>query len=102
MNPQARSYLMALDGNLFKACGRDFGKGGPMSRCIPCNKTKWRKLEENLQVGDLVIIKESNLPPATWRLGRISEVHPGDNKRVRVVTVRTSKGLFKRNILKLI
>ncbi|GIY28926.1 uncharacterized protein CDAR_621421 [Caerostris darwini] len=29
-------------------------------------RTKWREPEENLRVGDLVIIKESNLPPATW------------------------------------
>ncbi|GIY00586.1 hypothetical protein CDAR_19901 [Caerostris darwini] len=97
MNLQTRSYPIALDGNLFKESGRDFEKGGTM-----CNRTKWRKPEENLQVGDLVIIKESNLPPATWSLGRISEVYPGEDMRARVVTVRTSRGQFKRNILKLI
>ncbi|GIY73848.1 hypothetical protein CDAR_557921 [Caerostris darwini] len=38
MNRQTRSYSIALDGNLFKVSGRDFGKGGPMSICISSSK----------------------------------------------------------------
>ncbi|GIX74845.1 hypothetical protein CEXT_1351 [Caerostris extrusa] len=38
MNRQTRSYPIALDGNLFKASRRDFGKGGTMSTCIPSSK----------------------------------------------------------------
>lgn len=59
-------------------------------------KVKWKTQQENIQLGTLVLIKEDNLPPLQWAVGRIMEVHPGSNKVVRVVTVKTSTGLFKR------
>lgn len=64
-------------------------------------RTKWKKPELNLKIGDLVILKE-NLPPATWPLGRVMELHPGKDGLVRVATIKTSKGLFKRTVSKLI
>lgn len=40
----------------------------------------------------LIIVKEENMPPQTWRLGRIVDVHPGIDGVVRVVKIRTSNG----------
>ncbi|XP_076623177.1 uncharacterized protein LOC143342807 [Colletes latitarsis] len=60
-------------------------------------RTKWRNNPSgNLKVGTLVLLKEENLPPMRWNLGRISELHPGDDKIVRVVTVKTADGIYKR------
>ncbi|GIY40838.1 hypothetical protein CDAR_367751 [Caerostris darwini] len=74
---------IALDGNLFKTSGRDFGKSDTMSICVPSSKERsggslkrFSKLE--------TFIKESKFPPATWPLGRISEVHHGEDKYVHV------------------
>lgn len=66
------------------------------------HRPKWRQSSPNLEVGDLVIIRENNLPPSTWVLGRIQQTHPGRDQLVRVATIRTSKGEVKRPISKLV
>ncbi|GFT11218.1 integrase catalytic domain-containing protein [Trichonephila clavipes] len=65
------------------------------------NRTKWKSPNHNIKVGEIVIIKEDNIPPATWPLGKVIETHPGKDGVVRVVTLRTVKGRFKRPIHKL-
>ncbi|GFW90786.1 integrase catalytic domain-containing protein [Trichonephila clavipes] len=65
------------------------------------NRTKWKYPNHNIKVGEIVIIKEDNIPPATWPFGKVIETHPGKDGVVRVVTLRTVKGRFKRPIHKL-
>ncbi|GFV96520.1 integrase catalytic domain-containing protein [Trichonephila clavipes] len=65
------------------------------------NRTKWKSPNNNFKVGEIVIIKEDNIPPATWPLGKLIETHPGKDGVVRVVTLRTVKGRLKRPIHKL-
>lgn len=65
------------------------------------NRSKWLKTNRNFQIGDLVVLKEDNLPPMKWRLARIHEVFPGDDNLVRSVIVKTSAGFFKRPVTKL-
>lgn len=48
--------------------------------------------------GAMVLMKQENLPPLQWNLGRVVQTFPGDDGRVRVVLVRTARGLFKRAI----
>jgi len=62
---------------------------------------KWKAKRQNLQEGELVIIKDEQLPPMKWKLGRITAVHPGNDSCVRVVTVKTLNGEMKRPIAKL-
>ncbi|XP_077292805.1 uncharacterized protein LOC143915858 [Arctopsyche grandis] len=50
----------------------------------------------NLQPGDMVIVAEENAPPLEWPMGRILAVHPGHDGVVRVITIRTVKGVIKR------
>jgi len=63
-------------------------------------RPKWLNHRKNIQVNDLVIIKD-NLPPQQWKMGRVIQVHPGQDDLVRVVTLRTKDGNFKRPINKL-
>ncbi|XP_057333725.1 uncharacterized protein LOC130672928 [Microplitis mediator] len=56
---------------------------------------------DNLQVGSLVLILEDNLPPLSWALGRIIATHPGEDGIVRVVTLKTKIGEYKRCTKKL-
>jgi len=44
---------------------------------------------------NLVIIQEDNVPPFQCRLGRVLEVHPSTDGEVRIITLRTSNGIFK-------
>jgi len=64
-------------------------------------RNKWQTTRENLKINDLVIIKEDNIPPLKWRLGRVIELHSGSDDLVRVATIRTSGGNVKRSIYKL-
>ncbi|XP_060860373.1 uncharacterized protein LOC132937571 [Metopolophium dirhodum] len=63
-------------------------------------RKKWFQQMENLAVGDLVAIHTPNHPPMSWQLGRIMEVHPGPDNVIRVVTIRTTDGIFKRPVVK--
>jgi hypothetical protein len=64
-------------------------------------RTKSRRQQPDLQPGMLVLLREDNLPPMSWKLAIISETFPGPDGHVRVVTVKTSSGQFKRPIHKL-
>ena len=41
------------------------------------------------------------MPPLQWSMERISELHPGSDGIVRVVTVKTTTGEYKRCIKRL-
>jgi len=64
-------------------------------------KNKWQTTDASIGTGQMVILMEGNLPPLSWNMGRIQEVHPGDDGVVRVATVRTVKGIYKRPITRL-
>jgi hypothetical protein len=64
-------------------------------------RQKWCNPQKNLETGDVVVIHEDNLPAGKWALGRVVDVHPGRDGYVRVVTLRTAKGIIKRPIVKL-
>lgn len=49
----------------------------------------------------MVLIKEENLPPCKWLMGRVIALYPGQDKIVRVVDVKTCKGIYKRSINRL-
>ncbi|XP_058827589.1 uncharacterized protein LOC131687515 [Topomyia yanbarensis] len=44
----------------------------------------------SIEPGKIVVIKEDNLPPTQWPLGKIVAVHPGADGIVRVVTLKTA------------
>lgn len=63
-------------------------------------RSKWMVEKQNLKLGSMVLIKEDFLPCTKWLLGRIIEVFPGADNKVRVVKIRTPNGEFKRAISK--
>ncbi|KYN20004.1 hypothetical protein ALC57_07645, partial [Trachymyrmex cornetzi] len=65
------------------------------------NRTKWKGKQPNLQMNDLVLIRDDNAPPLKWKLGRVIELHPGHDGFIRVVTIRTGNGIYKRSVVKL-
>ncbi|XP_053691399.1 uncharacterized protein LOC128739922 [Sabethes cyaneus] len=51
-----------------------------------------------VQQGNIVVLREDNLPPLRWPMARITDVHPGADGVVRVVTVKTTNGIYKRPV----
>ena len=64
--------------------------------------SKWHTSSRTISVDSLVLISDERVPPAKWPLARVTCVHPGEDGRVRVVSVRTATGsIMKRLIVKL-
>ncbi|ERL94561.1 hypothetical protein D910_11838 [Dendroctonus ponderosae] len=63
-------------------------------------RVKWKAKGSTLKLGTMVVLKNDNLPLCRWLLGRIIKVHPGLDGEVRVVSVKTQHGTFKRAITK--
>lgn len=64
-------------------------------------RPKWQEKMQNLQVNDIVLIRDENQPPCKWPLARIVKVHPGVDDLVRVVDVKTEKSYLTRPVTKL-
>jgi hypothetical protein len=64
-------------------------------------RNKWKEIQPNVMIGDLVLVKEDDLPPLVWKKAVISDIHAGRDGLIRVVTLRTAKGTFKRPITKI-
>ncbi|XP_053686518.1 uncharacterized protein LOC128736060 [Sabethes cyaneus] len=62
---------------------------------------KWQASAPNVAEGDFVLLVEDNEKSQQWPLGRILELFPGNDGRVRVVSVKTAKGIFRRDVRKL-
>ncbi|XP_044315221.1 uncharacterized protein LOC123037628 [Drosophila rhopaloa] len=65
-------------------------------------RKKWLRPSRNLQVDDMVVVKDDNLPSNDWRLGRIVAAIPGADTRVRVVDILTSRGTIRRPVHKVV
>lgn len=58
---------------------------------------KWIRSSETIHEGTLVLIKEPNLPPCKWRLGRIVKTFISQDNAKRVAEIRTSTGTIIRS-----
>ncbi|XP_055919127.1 uncharacterized protein LOC129951106 [Eupeodes corollae] len=56
--------------------------------CTLQTRNKWEKREPNLRVDDIVLVRNENLPPTHWRLGRVTAVHLGNDGLARNATLR--------------
>ena len=63
---------------------------------------RWKHPKRSVRVGDIVLLKDSELFTRSWPLARVTEVHKGSDGLVRVVTLRTEKGLYKRSVHRLV
>lgn len=47
-------------------------------------RDKWCTKKAEIDVGDLVMIKEETLPATKWHMGRVVEKHAGSDDQTRV------------------
>lgn len=64
-------------------------------------RPKWLKITPDLEIGQIVLIKNEYLPPGKWLLGRIVDKHPGADGLTRVYSVKSGTSVVKRSISKL-
>lgn len=65
-------------------------------------RSKWSTDVPNVNVNDMVVIIDNQAPPLTWRLGRITELLPGNDGVVRVVRLLTRQGQITRPVAKIV
>ena len=65
-------------------------------------RRKWTEVRRNLQEGEVVLLLDPNVPRGPWPMARVEKTYPGQDGLVRVVDVKTSKGLFKRPVTKIV
>ncbi|XP_052751852.1 uncharacterized protein LOC113522552 [Galleria mellonella] len=65
------------------------------------HRYRWSYQKPEPEIGDIVLIKEDDLPPCRWLLGRVIAKHPGKDNITRVVTIRNQNSVFKRPASKL-
>jgi len=64
-------------------------------------RSKWKSGQANKRKGDVVLLKDENLPPFKWNMGRLEEIISGQDGIIRVAMARTTAGLVKRVVAKL-
>lgn len=71
--------------------------------CELQRRQKWRKDQPNLEIDDLVLIQEDNVPPGEWKKGIVVQTYPGKDGKVRSVKIRVEhkRKTYDRPITKL-
>jgi len=62
---------------------------------------KWHMDRRNVQINEIVIVAEHNAIRGKWKMGRIIQLYPGPDRKVRNVKVKTSTGEYSRPITKI-
>ena len=65
-------------------------------------RAKWMKEEENIKVGDVVLVCEEATPRFLWPLGLVVEVRKGRDQLVRSVKVKTKSTELVRPVSKVV
>lgn len=65
-------------------------------------RSKWLDINDNLKVGDLVLLPDETHLPTKWPTARVLECSPGNDGLVRVVKLQTEKSIFTRPVTKII
>ncbi|XP_050532155.1 uncharacterized protein LOC126900449 [Daktulosphaira vitifoliae] len=63
-------------------------------------RNKWTDNNDQLQINNLVLIKEAT-HPLHWKMGRVRLLHPSSDGVTRVATVETATSRFLRPLVKL-
>ncbi|XP_078493907.1 uncharacterized protein LOC108950930 [Ciona intestinalis] len=55
-------------------------------------RKKWQGRQQNLDVGDVVLIHDDNAPRNQWKLGRLSVTYPSEDGMIRKVKLTVAEG----------
>ena len=64
-------------------------------------RKKWFLTQRDVQVGDVMLVISPDTRRGNWPMGRVLEVHPGKDGRIRVVIIQVGQGTLVRPVTKL-
>ena len=82
---QRMRFLQDIVNNFWKRWSREVFPGLVL-------EPKWHTERRNVQVGDVVLIQDSNVVRGEWKMGIVSKILDSRDKRVRNVEVRYKNG----------
>lgn len=65
-------------------------------------RQKWHGVRRNIKEGDIVLVKDVDLPRNQWPLGGVIESNPDEDGLVRRVKVKLQSGILERTVHKLV
>ena len=65
-------------------------------------RVKWKKESNNLRIGDVVLMTDSDMGVKAWPMGQITKVYPGSDGLVRAADVYGNAKTYMRPIRKLV
>ena len=65
-------------------------------------RKKWDAQKRNVRVDDVVNVADANAVRGNWCIGRVVQVYPGKDGRIRNVKVKTATGEYRRPIAKIV
>ncbi|XP_050495535.1 uncharacterized protein LOC126876672 [Bombus huntii] len=65
-------------------------------------RNKWNKGSHDIREGTIVLLREDNVPPMQWPLGRIIKAQPGADGIIRTAIVRTATSTLERSIKRMV
>ena len=94
-NPRLRvEFVQKIVDSFWKRWTRDV-----FPSLIP--RKKWNAEKRNVRVDDFVIVQTPNAIRGNWNIGRIVDVYPGQDGKVRNVRVKTTAGVYDRPVTKI-
>ena len=54
-------------------------------------RQKWNQPQKNMKTGNIVLVIDDNAARGQWKLGRVTEVHPGQDGLVRKVSLEVAQ-----------
>ncbi|XP_076660041.1 uncharacterized protein LOC143363331 [Halictus rubicundus] len=66
------------------------------------SRSRWSSGTHPIKEGTIVLLREDNVPPMQWPLGRVIKVYPGSDGIVRAATVRTATTTLDRGVKRLV
>ena len=64
-------------------------------------RKKWKTEQDNLSIGDVVLVVSPDTPRGSWPLGRVTQTFPGQDGKVRVCELKVKDKLLRRPVVKL-
>ena len=64
-------------------------------------RKKWDQERRDLHIGEVVLVMSTDTARGNWPLGRVTEVYPGQDGRVRVAKIQVGQGTLTRPVTKL-
>jgi len=65
------------------------------------HRRKWTNITRDFQVGDVVLMIDTDIPRRQWNMGRIEETYAGRDGHVRTVKIKIRGTFYIRAITKL-